>query len=129
MACRFCARRRRASSDLQVFTRSWLAPPKLRAICLRENISGATTAFACHPVPRLDPASVELFRGDTPSRHRLSCGWQARMRSGTLSESIIVPCVSHWWIFLRVPSAEVLPRESPKDVRSLGRIQFQWKVR
>lgn len=137
MACRFCARRR--ASDLQVFTRAWLCkwhllhfftqPPK--ALChVREKTFGQATMafyglFACHPPHRVphDPA-VELFGGDTPSRNRSSCGWH-RMRSGALSESVANPlCFTLVDFFLQVPSAEVLPRESPKDVRSLGPVQL-----
>lgn len=129
MACRFCARRRRASSDLQVFTLSlaFVHPPK--ALCeknFRPSNHGLLWPFCLpppHRVPHLDPA-VELFGGDTPSRNRSSCGWH-RMRSGTLSESVANPlCFTLVDFFLQVPSAEVLPRESPKDVRSLGPVQL-----
>lgn len=130
MACRFCARRRRAS-DLQVFTRSanGISSPNQTSFVREKHYAKQPWPFMAfclpppHRVPHLDPA-VELFGGDTPSRNRSSCGWH-RMRSGALSESVANPlCFTLVDFFLQVPSAEVLPRESPKDVRSLGPVQL-----
>ena len=129
MACRFCARRRRAS-DLQVFTRSanGICSPT-QSFAERKTLRQATMAFyglfACHPLT-VCPTWIQLLNSSEVIRQAET----DPLVDGTGCEVVPclkvlqTPCVLHWWIFLQVPSAEVLPRESPKDVRSLGPVQL-----